>query len=124
MVKLTDDAFARVGLDGDSEHAREIAAALTRAATEVRARSASGELPAAWATLAANDVLCAMSRCELGDLVDALGQGAVAFPDDDPGDPADPARPVLHHLLRDRLADALRLGAGERPFWPWDAASR
>ncbi len=124
MERLTTDAFARVGLDGDSARAREIAGALARAATDVRARSEPVPPPAAWATLAANEVLCALSRCELGDLVCALGLGAVAFPDDDPGDPADPARPVLHHLLRDRLADALRLGSGERPFWPWDAERR
>lgn len=124
MERATADAFARVGLDGDSEPARKIAGALARAARELRARSGADEPPAAWASLAANRVLCGLSRCELGDLVGVLGLGAVAFPDDDPGDPADPARPILHHLLRDRLADALRLAAGERPFWPWDAERR
>ena len=121
MERIPDDVFARVGLRTDSAQARAFAAALAQAAASVRAERGPGHLPASWPAAAVNRALAGLSRCQLGDLAAGLGLGEVAFGDEDRGDPADPVRAVLHHLLRDRLVDLLRLSAGQPAFWVWGA---
>ena len=123
MMRIPDDAFARVGLVADSEDTRAFADSLEEAVAAARTELGPASTPISWASLAVNRLLGSLSRCELGGLVEAFGLGEVVFAHDDPGDPADPTRSVLRHLLRGRLVDLLRLSAGQPPFWCWDARS-
>lgn len=124
MEHIDNAAFARVGLDPDREQARRLAAALTIEAADVRARFEPDDPPSWWAAAAVARVLDPLSRCQLGDLVAGLGLGRASFRDPDRGDRTDPTRALLRHLLRDRLIDLLRVSAGERPYWRWEADGR
>ena len=114
-MRIDEAAFGAVGLRLDSARARALAVALGEAAVAARTSGEGG-----WAWGAVERVLGALGRAELVGLVGDLGLvgGAVG------GEAADdPVCDILRHLLRDRLVDVLRVGAGQRPFWPWPAVT-
>ena len=113
-------AFDLVGLRIESSTAAAFVAALGEAEETVEDECGDRR---EW--VAVDRVIGGLSRLELVRLVDELGLGRVTVVDGEEWSaPRDPVRRVLLHLLRDRLVDALRISAGRRPFWTWDAVGR
>jgi hypothetical protein len=109
--------FAAVGLRIETARARAFAAALCHAASEERAGGDGG-----WPGRAVDRVVRSVSVEQLASVIEDMGLGGFALAHDAVDDAgADALRALMIHLLRDQLQDALRLSAGLRPFWPWDA---
>ena len=114
-MRLDEAAFGAVGLRLDSVRARALAVALGEAADAARTAGEGG-----WAWGAVERVLGALERAELVGLVGDLGLVGITV-DGETAD--DPVCDILRHLLRDRLVDVLRVGAGQPPFWSWEAVA-
>ena len=119
VVDVRFDAahFAAVGLRIETARARAFASALCHAASEERAAGDGG-----WPGRAVDRLIQAVPVEQFAGVVEDMGTGGFTV-SRDAGDAAgaDALRALMTHLLRDQLQDALRLSAGVRPFWPWDA---
>lgn len=70
--------------------------------------------------VAVDRALHGLQPCDLAEIVEGLGLGAVTIAVE--GDAAEARRAlseVLRHLLRGRLIDALRVSDGLPAFWSW-----
>ena len=115
-MRIDETAFGAVGLRLESARARALAASLTEAASAARTAGEAG-----WAWGAVARVLGALGPVELVGLAGDLELASVTIAAEPrPGTADDPVCDVLRHLLRDRLVDALRVGAGQPPFWAWE----
>lgn len=111
-LRLDEEIFAAVGLRLETARARAFAEALGQAALDERTDDGG------WPRRAFERVAWAVPIEHLAGVTEDLGLGhLVLAPGNPDAEAANALRAPLIHVLRDPLQDALRLAAGQRPFW-------